>query len=217
MNITVLSPPRHTAETPLQRERKLCQELFSRLIDAFLNRMFDLRPEKAARRTWYLIILFIGSLFIVSLRYYPIGLWAQYTQAIFLYLFNPAFAATYVGNPFLNFLVLVYRVFTDPRIFQYFPVFLAPFFIALQCAALYLADVFELEHISVARAFIWSVALSGSEETIRVSQGEISEQGRESPTYLIGGPGKVMVDLDSVALFEKPDGTPRIIGPTDKQ
>jgi len=217
MNISVSSPLANTAETPLQREQQLFWELFSRLIDAFLNRMFDLRPEKAARRTWYLLILFIGSLFFVSLRYYPLGLWAQYTQAIFLYLFNPAFASTYVGNPFLNFLVLAYRVFTDPRIFQYFPVFLAPFFIALQCAALYLADVFELEHVSVARTFIWGVALSGSEETIRVSHGEISEEGLESPTYLIGGPGKVIVDLDSVALFEKPDGTPRIIGPTDKQ
>jgi len=142
MNITVSSPLGNTAETPLRREQQLFSELFSRLIDAFLNRMFDLRPEKAARRTWYLVILFIGSLFVVSLRYYPLGLWAQYTQAIFLYLFNPAFAATYVGNPILNFLVLAYRVFTDPRIFQYFPVFLAPFFIALQYAALYLSDVF---------------------------------------------------------------------------
>jgi hypothetical protein len=34
---------------------------------------------------------------------------------------------------------------------------------------------------------------------------------------LIGGPGKVIVDLDSVAVFEKPDGTPHIIGPTAKE
>ena len=37
------------------------------------------------------------------------------------------------------------------------------------------------------------------------------------PTYLIGGPGKVIVDLDSVTLFERPDGTPRVIGPTANQ
>jgi hypothetical protein len=96
-------------------------------------------------------------------------------------------------------------------------VFLAPFFIALQCAALYLADVFELEHVSVARQFIWAVGLLGSEETIRVSQGDISEEDRQSPTCLIGGPGKVTVDLDSAALFEKLDGTPHIIGPTGKE
>ena len=217
MNISVSSPLGNTGETALQREQQLFWELSSRLIDAFLNRMFDLRPAKAARRTRYLLILFLVSLFLISLRFYPLGLWAKFIQDIFLYSLNPAYAAIYVGNPFTNFLAFVVQVITDPRIFQYLPVFLAPFFIALQSAALYLADIFELEHVSVARAFIWSVALSGSEETIRVSQGNITEEGRESPTFLIGGPGKVIVDLDSVALFERPDGTPRIIGPTVKE
>ena len=50
-----------------------------------------------------------------------------------------------------------------------------------------------------------------------MSQGGISEEDRHSPTFLIGGPGKVIVDLDSVAMFEKPDGTPHIIGPTSKE
>jgi hypothetical protein len=94
---------------------------------------------------------------------------------------------------------------------------LASFFIALQCAALYLSDVFELDHPSVARRFIWGVALLGSEETIRVSQGDVPDEYRLSPAYLIGGPGKVVVDLDSAALFERPDGTPRVVGPTGKE
>ena len=207
----------NTTETPLQKEQQLFGELFSRLIDALLNRIFDLRPEKAGRRMRYILLLFIVSVFFVSLRFYPLGMWAKFIQDIFLYYLNPSFPATYVGNPLNNFAGFVYHVFTDPRIFQYVPIFLAPFFIALQCAALYLVDVFELEHISVARGFIWSVALSGSEETIRVSQGGISEEDRHSPTFLIGGPGKVIVDLDSVAMFEKPDGTPHIIGPTAKE
>jgi hypothetical protein len=206
-----------TSETTLQKEQRLFSELFSRLIDAFLNRIFDLRPAKAARRMRYLFLLFFVIGFLISLRYYPLALWAKFVQDLFLYSLNPAYAATYVGNPFTNFLAFIIQVFTDPRIFQYLPIFLAPFFIAVQCAALYLADVFELEHISVARSFIWGVALSGSDETIRVTQGDISEAHRESPTYLIGGPGKVIVDLDSVALFEKPDGTPHIIGPTGKE
>ena len=218
MSVSVSSTPlRNTTETPLQKEQQLFGELFSRLIDAFLNRIFDLRPEKAARRMRYLILLLFVSVFLVSLRFYPLYLWTGYAQNIFSYFLNPAFAAGYVGNPIVNFLYFISGVFTDPRIFQYFPVFLAPFFIALQAAALYLADIFELEHVTVARSFIWSVALSGSEETIRVSQGSISEEDRQSPTFLIGGPGKVIVDLDSVALFERPDGTPRIIGPTGKE
>lgn len=215
MSVSVSSTPLGTtAETPLQKEQQLFRELFSRLINAFLNRIFDLRPEKAARRMRYLILLFIIAVFVVSLRFYPMDLWTKYVRDIFLYYLNPTYPSIYVGNPLVNFANYIFHVFTDPRIFQYFPILLAPFFIALQAASLYLSDVFELENVSVARGFIWSVALSGSENTIRVSQGGISEADRHSPTFLIGGPGKVIVDLDSVALFEEPDGTPHIIGPT---
>lgn len=218
MSVSVRSTPiGSTNDTPLQKEMQLFRELFARLGNALLNRIFDLRPEKATRRMRYLIVLFVASVILVSLRFYPLELWATYTRDIFSYFLNPSFVATYSGNPVVNFASFVLRVFTDPRIFQYFPIFLAPFFIALQAAALYLADIFELEHVKVARGFIWSVALSGSEETIRVSQGTISEQDRQSPTFLIGGPGKVIVDLDSVAMFERPDGTPHIIGPTVKE
>ena len=197
MSVSVSSTSlENTSETPLEKETQLFQELFARLINAILNRIFDLRPEKAARRMWSLILLLIVALFVVSLRFYPFDLWTKYARDIFLYYLTPGYASIYVGNPLINIANYIYHVFTDPRIFQYFPIFLAPFFIALQAAALYLADIFELENVSIARGFIWSVTLSGSEETIRVSQGGISEQDRHSPTYLIGGPGKVIVDLE---------------------
>ena len=217
MTASVSSSLGVTSETTLQKEQRLFGELLTRLLNAFLNRIFDLRPAKAARRLRYLLILFFVVGFLISLRFYPLALWAKFAQDIFSYSLNPSYAATYVGNPYTNFMAFVVQVFTDPRIFQYLPIFLAPFFIALQCAALYLADIFELEHVSVARSFMWEVVLSGSDETIRITQGDISEAHRESPTYLIGGPGKVIVDLDSVALFEKPDGTPHVIGPTGNE
>jgi hypothetical protein len=207
-------------ESNLQKELHLFRELFPRLIDAILNRMFDLRPEKAARRLWYLLALFFVSGFFISLLYYPfngVNGWAQRIEHVFSYLLNPDFAASYPGDPFVNFFHYTWQVFTDARIVQYIPIFLASFFIALQCAALYLADIFELEHVSIARHFIWAVALSGSEDTFRVTQGKVSEDYHHSPAFLIGGPGKVIVDLDSVALFEKPDGTPHVIGPTAKE
>lgn len=212
--MTTLTSTSPLGETAWKKELELSGELFQRLIDALLNRIFDLRPAKAARRLRYLIVLFFVAVFIVSLRFYPLDLWAKFIRDIFLYYLNPSYPAIYIGEPISNLVNFVFHVFTDPRILQYFPVFVAPFFIALQTASLYLRDIFELEHVSVARGFVWSVALLGSEETIRISQGEISEDSRERPTFLIGGPGKVIVELDSVALFEKPDGSPRIIGPT---
>jgi hypothetical protein len=215
-----------TGETTLQMERKRFLELFARLRDALINQVFDLRPQRAVQRMQYLIFLFLLSIFLIVLthRDYSLRVWALQLQNLFRYLLNPAYAASYEGNAINDFISFVYRAFTDPHTFQYVPIFLAPFFIALQCAALYLADIFELENsvgsgvgVRVAREFIWEVALTGSDKTIRIKQGEIAQEHRLSSNFLIGGPGKVIVDLDSVALFEKPDGTPHVIGPTGKQ
>ena len=136
MNASVSSSIGVTSETTLQKEQRLFGELFARLIDAFLNRIFDLRPAKAARRMRYLLLLFFVSGFLISLQYFPLALWAKFVRDIFWYTFNPGYAATYVGNPFTNFLAFVVQIFTDPRIFQYLPIFLAPFFIAVVRSAL---------------------------------------------------------------------------------
>jgi len=207
----------HSAETPLQKERRLFGELLNRLGNALLNRLFDLEPERSARRLRYLTVLFFISGFLITLRYYPLILWGQHLQDVFLYLLSPAQPLNFPGDPFLNFVLYVVQVYTDPRVLQYLPIFLAPFYIAQQSAAIYLADIFELEDVGVARSFISEVALSGSSRSIRVSHGTVSEEHQETPLFLIGGPGRVVVDLDSVALFEKPDGTPHVIGPTGKE
>jgi hypothetical protein len=211
------SSPSFNEENALQKEQEIFAELFVRLRDALINRIFDLRPSAASARFQYLLFLFVLSGFIVSLIYYPINQWATHLQNIFLYLFNPAFAANFQGNPIADFMTFLSQVFRDPRILQYLPIFLAPFFIALQTAANYLADIFELEDVGVARQFVSAVALRGSNETIRILHGDVYEEHRTSPTFLIGGPGKVVVDIDSVALFEEPDGTTRVIGPTGKE
>ncbi len=204
-----------TTETNLQKEWQLFKELFRRLVNAVINSIFDLRPERAAQRAQYLLFLFFLSIFLISLTHqdYTLPIWADHLRKIFLYVLS----GIREGDPINEFLRFVYNAFTDPHTLQYVPIFLAPFFIALQSAAIYLADIFELENVSIARTFISEVALTGSNETIRIKEGEISEEHRQSSTYLIGGPGKVIVDLDSVALFEKPDGTPRVIGPTGKE
>ena len=220
------TPPAN--ESSLRKESRFFEELFPRLINALLNRIFDLRPEKARNRMSYLIILFFISGFAISLivipvndpSYNSISDWVSKIGSLFLFLFNPKFASEELlkgVNHFYIFITAVWKAYTNPHALQYLPIILAPFFIALQAAGVYLADIFELSDISVARKFIKEVALTGSDETIRITKGEVSDESRSSPNYLIGGPGKVIVDLDSVALFEKPDGTPRVIGPTGKE
>jgi hypothetical protein len=209
--------PQPPVENALQKERRLFGELFDRFINSLLNWLFDLRPERAQRRMRNLLVLFLLTGFLICLYYYPPGLWAGYLTEVFSYLLDANYAATYAGEPFSKFLLFAFQAFTDPHVFQYFPIILAPFFIALQLAALYLADIFELDDVAVARSFVWEVALSGSDETMRIIQGKVADEHRESSNYLIGGPGRVIVDLDSVALFERADGTPHVIGPTGKE
>lgn len=196
-------------ETTLQKEQRQFRENVARLRDAFLDRLFDLRPEKAISRARYLIVFFFLAMFFVSLIYYPPRNWVPYISDFY--------PPTHLGKSFTNLITFMWHVATNPNVLQYVPIFLASFFVALQAAAVYLADIFELHDIGVAHKFVTEVALTGSDETIRITQGDIFEEHRYSPNFLIGGPGKVVVDIDSVALFEKPDGTPRIIGPTGNE
>jgi hypothetical protein len=198
-----------STETTLQREQRLYKELSSHLIDILVSKIFDLHPEKAARRRSILFTAFFLVGFLISVGYHP-SEWFDLLSSI-LSQKQPVDAAI---NGLIQFLLGMTK---DAKLLQYLPVLIAPFFIALQSAAIYLADIFELEDVGVARSFVSGVALTGRDETIRVRNGEVLEQHMETPTFLIGGPGKVVVELDSVALFERADGTPHVIGPTGKE
>src|SRR5512140_2012864 len=89
------SPLPTTTETPLARERRLYNELFTRLVDAILNRIFDLRPEKARNRMSYFTFLFLVSGFVISMIVSPghsLPEWIDHIRNFFLYLFNPNIA-----------------------------------------------------------------------------------------------------------------------------
>src|SRR5512133_3761459 len=128
------------AETNLQKEQRIFGELFRRLVNAVINSIFDLRPLRAVQRMQYLIFLFLLSILLISLTHedYTLPIWADHLRNMFSYVFTQDFAARYPGNAINDFFRFVYDAFTDPRTLQYLPVFLAPFFIALQSAAIYL-------------------------------------------------------------------------------
>jgi hypothetical protein len=100
--------------------------------------------------------------------------------------------------------------------FKYLPLFAVIYALARTKAAHYLADVFELDDESVAYNFIEDVAFGQGHELITIHEGKISEEDERSPLILIGGPGFVQVNLDSVALLERVDGIPEIIEPRAK-
>lgn len=92
----------------------------------------------------------------------------------------------------------------------------AVYVLARKQAAHYLADIFEVKDENIAAEFIEEVAFGGRNQQITIDGGEITEEDQKSPIVLIGGPGKIQVNLDSVALLEKLDGEPEIIHARDE-
>ncbi|HNB35890.1 MAG TPA: hypothetical protein PK414_06705 [Anaerolineales bacterium] len=96
---------------------------------------------------------------------------------------------------------------------KYVPLISVVYALAKSKAAKYLDDLFELGNEDLASDFIEEVAFGYGNEKITINEGKISEKEERSPIILIGGPGMIQVNLDSVALLEKVDGEPEIIYP----
>lgn len=202
-------------ETMLQKETRLVRENLKRIGNCILNKTFDLTVKGSQRRNQALTFLFLAIGIIFTISTHSLADWGTELRLVFQYLFNPTVAQAAPDTP-IHFFNFAFGAMLAPETLRFLPIFLLPFFFALQSAATYLADIFEIEKIEIAREFIRQVALTGSQKSIRIGKGEVAEADKSSPIYLIGGPGQVVVELDTAALFEKPNGQPRVIGPTVK-
>jgi hypothetical protein len=115
---------------------------------------------------------------------------------------------------FQHILVLPFYALFSARVFRHVLIFLLIMWLSLQLAAHYLSDVFELSKRDVSEKYLIQAAFASQYDTISIKNGKIAIDDKESPIYLIGGPGLVNVHLDNVALFEHTDGIPHVIGPT---
>jgi hypothetical protein len=111
--------------------------------------------------------------------------------------------------------IFIFSTFLHPEVLRHVIAVVAPYMLIHRFAAIYLADIFEKE-TSVASRFIKQAAFAEDYLTIRVRAGRLLESNYDSPIVQIGGPGYVTVELDSAAVFERPDGSIRVIGPTAK-
>lgn len=195
-------------ETPLQRERRIFAEQIARLLNCSV---FALTLRGARWRGLAINSLFLLTFVFLVLQTHPLSAWAERLQAVFQAMLNPG---SVQGNPMADFLIFSLSALFGPMILQYLPLILLPFFIALIMAARYLADIFELKRVDIAQTFIRQVALTGGYDLLVIRNGRIAQEDEQSPVYLIGGPGQVLVELDSAALFEKPTGQPHVIGPS---
>ncbi|MEW6404946.1 MAG: hypothetical protein AB1649_24385 [Chloroflexota bacterium] len=115
--------------------------------------------------------------------------------------------------------ILIYYVTPEQRslgvvimsFLKYIPLLIVPYLTAKQRAANYLADVFELPDPTVADTFMSSLAFGSSFERITIDNGHVLQEEHSSYILQIGGPGALQVNLDNVAVAEKPNGQPTIL------
>ena len=96
---------------------------------------------------------------------------------------------------------------------KYVPLLSVVYGLARKMAALYLDDIFELHDEDLSSRFLEEVTFGYGYNKITINEGRVMEKDETSPIILIGGPGVVQVNLDSVALFEKVNGEPEVIHP----
>lgn len=205
------TPP---AETRLRREWRTFWEYVGSLADCFFNFIFELTRAGAWRRLGALILIMLVSGLILGLSTQPWSAWIEQARKLLIYLLNPFAAKTYAKDYLREVFTFTVQAFLAPQNLRYLFLGLAAMSMTLQMAASYLADIFEVP-AHIARRFIWNVAFRGKGGTLTIRGGEVVN--KDSPVYIIGGPGKVVVELDSAALFEKADGTPHVIGPTTQE
>ena len=96
---------------------------------------------------------------------------------------------------------------------KYAPLLVVVYSLARFMAARYLDDVYELNDEDLASDFLEEVTFGYGHEKITINEGKISEKDEQSPVILIGGPGAIQVNLDSIALLETVTGDPEVIYP----
>jgi hypothetical protein len=172
--------------------RQFASSLWNQLFSYVLGRVFVTIRIGALIRKWSLIFFGIFFWSLIAWRVHP-----------------PVLGPELIPN-----LLYPVRAWFAADVFRHILIGAYAFWVAYRIAAIYLDDIFELKNIPLAGRFIRQTAFATQYDLIEIKDAKVAPEHRQSPIVLIGGPGMVRVYLENVALFEKIDGTPRVIRPT---
>lgn len=119
------------------------------------------------------------------------------------------------GNLFSDLIVYPFPALFGAAVLRHVVVSVLVFLLGLRIAASYLDDVFELNDVLLAERYILQSVFASQYSRITIRDGGVAQEDVNSPVTRIGGPGLVKVHLNTVAVFEKTDGTPDVIGPLE--
>ena len=113
---------------------------------------------------------------------------------------------------FLVPLINIAATFFHPQVIMHLLPVLGALFFAFFFAALYIADLFELESFWTAYHYLLGSVFGLGFPRLRIDQSNINSIDPYSPVKRIGGPGYVRIHLGYAAIFEDTNGNPHVYG-----
>ena len=159
---------------------KKIAERITKAVDKALNNIFDTTEAGGTNRRW----LFIG---LMGLFWAWVGYQGNDPRQ------NPL--------DFNEFILYPLESLLAPVAFRRMIAVGLAFWLAIQLAANYLDDVFELSDYQIAEKYILQASLANRNERIEIKEGKVSDK-TDSTIVKIGGPGLVKVHFDSAALVK---------------
>lgn len=173
--------------------------------EQLVNSIFAMRQSAGSIRISLILILFVLLWIFLSFYLHP---WTWETL-------NEILLSATTTDPVTAAIVKLIETFFARDVIGHLIALILPFWIALLLASLYLTDIFELRNPQIARRFITQAAFSAPRLLeLHLEEGAVRRADRDLPIVQIGGPGRVRINLENAAVFDRVDGSCKIIGPT---
>ena len=192
----------------LEKDFEKTSNYFINYLDSFINSIFSTSSKAGNVRSVFLQILFILTWLICAFTFHQPGE-IDYPWLDFLYA---------IPFPIISTVVNIIELFLAwDVLLVMFSIFMG-YHIAANLASIYLADIFDIKDIAISEKYIKQSAFSfPAYYQIHVENAQVRVEDQTSPIFRIGGPGRVLVNLENAVAFEKINGSPRIVGPTTEK
>jgi hypothetical protein len=192
-------------ETSFVSDLKPTSSLISSLFDPILNLIFSPKPKSGNFRYGFFQFLLFFTWTICAFTFHKPGE-IDYPWLDFLYT---------IPYPIMGTLKSIIELFLALDVLLVMFSLVMGYIVALKITSIYLADLFDIKDNSISEKYLKQSAFSfPGYYQIHVENAQIRPEDQKSPISKIGGPGKVLINLENAVVFEKIDGIPRVEGPS---
>jgi len=192
-------------ETSIVSDLKPTSSLISSLFDPILNLIFSPKPKSGNLRYGFFQFLLFITWTMCAFTFHKPGE-IDYPWLDFLYT---------IPYPIMGTLKSIIELFLAWDVLLVMFSLVMGYFVALKITSIYLADLFDIKDNSISEKYLKQSAFSfPGFYQIQVENAQIRSEDQKSPISKIGGPGKVLINLENAVVFEKIDGIPRVEGPS---